>query len=261
MPFTVTKYPQGTFCWADVTSTDIVVTKNFMTGLLGWRAEDMPANNYGHYTQFFVEEHMVAGAGAYPPEMKGVPSSWNNYVSVDDIQATKDAAEELGAKTVMGPMEILDLGIMACIQDPQGAYIFLWQPKKHPGAGLVNTVGAMGWNELYTPDLKKSQEFYGCLFGWTFEASGDDYFIIKNNGRMNGGMMELTPEMAGMPPMWMTYFTVASIDSAIAKTNELGGQVHMTKDVPQGKLAMLADPTGASFFVIELSVPADEWVE
>ncbi len=46
MPFTVTKYPLGTFCWADAVSTDIGATKNFMTGLQGWAGKDMPTYRY-----------------------------------------------------------------------------------------------------------------------------------------------------------------------------------------------------------------------
>ena len=38
--YTVTKYPQGTFSWADGASTNAVKAKEFYVGLLGWSKEE-----------------------------------------------------------------------------------------------------------------------------------------------------------------------------------------------------------------------------
>jgi uncharacterized protein len=82
-----------------------------------------------------------------------------------------------------------------------------------------------------------------------------------NNGRMNGGMMEMTPDMQ-FPPNWTVYFTVKDIKDAVAKVKKLDGKVYMQKDLDEvGKIAMIADPTGASFMIIEMSVPPQEWEE
>ena len=34
-------------------------------------------------------------------------------------------------------------GRMAVIQDPQGAYFLVWEPRDHIGAGLVNVPGTI----------------------------------------------------------------------------------------------------------------------
>ena len=78
---------------------------------------------------------------------------------------------------------------MAVIQDPRGAFFLVWQPRQHIGASLVNEPGAMVWNELVTPDLEASKEFYSGLFGWTitpFEDSPQPYLSIRNGDRSNG---------------------------------------------------------------------------
>lgn len=264
MPYIVTKYPQGTFSWADVSTHDIAATTAFMTSLLGWTAEAMPTGQPGmDYTMFSLQGKYVAGASPMAPGMEQVPSMWNNFVSVDNLDAMVTKAQTLGATVFLPAMDVLDSGRMAGIQDPRGARLFLWQPGKHIGAGLVNTVGAMSWNELYTSDVNASMDFYSKLLEWTFAPSAEnsDYMVIYNNGRPNGGIMQITAEMAPMPPMWMVYFTIDNAETTIQKVKELGGMVHMTRDLPQGTIVMIADPSGASFIGIKLNVPAQEWIE
>jgi predicted enzyme related to lactoylglutathione lyase len=38
----VERYPNGTFCWVDLGTTDAPGAKAFYGGLLGWSAEDVP---------------------------------------------------------------------------------------------------------------------------------------------------------------------------------------------------------------------------
>ncbi|HSW88422.1 MAG TPA: VOC family protein [Candidatus Saccharimonadales bacterium] len=263
MAYTVTKYPQGTFSWTDFFSTDVAKTKSFLENLFGWTSQDMPTEpGKPDYTMFYLDGKVVAGGSpAFDPNM---PSLWNNYVTVDSVDEMTAKAEKLGAKITMPAMDVLDAGRMSTIQDPTGAHLSLWQPKKHIGAQIVNTVGAMSWNELYTKDLEKAKQFYTGLFGWTYviDKENQDYTVIKNNGRSNGGMFPITPEMGSMPPNWMVYFTVKNIEESVAKVKELGGKVYLEpKDIKIGKIAPATDPTGAAFMIIEMSVTPDPWTE
>lgn len=263
MSYTVTKYPQGTFCWADVTSTDIEKSKKFLTGLFGWTSQDMPTGEgKPDYTMFSLENKNVAGGG--PSFMPNMPSFWNNYVSVENVDEMTAKVQKLGGKVTMPPMDVLDSGRMVVIQDSTGANLALWQPKKHIGASIVNTVGAMSWNELYTKDVEKAKQFYADLLGWKYEIDekNNNYIMIKNNGRSNGGIFELTPEMGAMPSNWTVYFTVRNIKESLAKVQELGGHVYMEpKEIRIGKIAMIADPTGASFMILDMSIQPSEWVD
>jgi uncharacterized protein len=264
MSYTVTKYPQGTFSWADVMSTDTEATKKFMTTLMGWDSKDFPTDQGPVYTMFSIEGKSVAGLSQMPPNMKGVPSHWNSYISVDDIEEVVGKVEELGGKVTMPTMKVMTAGKMAAISDPTGAAVMLWEAGDLIGAGLVNTIGAMGWNELRTKDMSKAEEFYGKLLGWTFEPMGDDnYHVIKNNGRMNGGVMLIDKNWGDVTPHWATYFTVADIDKTEAKAKENGGSVmgDITDAKGVGRFAMITDPAGATFTTIQLSTDPDPWVE
>ncbi len=65
-------------------------------------------------------------------------------------------------------------------------------------------------------------------------------------------------QQAGAPPHWMGTVSVADIDGSFARAVELGAQVHAPiHEIPNvGKFAVLADPTGASFCIMQSSNPA-----
>ena len=137
---------------------------------------------------------------------------------------------------------------MAVIQDPQGAFFIVWEPKNHIGAGLVNAPGALCWNELASPDLDSAPGFYGELFGWkteAFEGGPMPYLTIKNGEGANGGMRPAQPQE---PPNWLVYFAVDDVDSAMAKVSELGGgAVAGPFEMAMGKIGIVSDPQGAVF--------------
>jgi predicted enzyme related to lactoylglutathione lyase len=118
--------------------------------------------------------------------------------------------------------------------------------------------GTPSWVDLATPDLAASEQFYGALFGWDFDVqdTGDPanpYVIATQDEKAVAGVMSLTPEMSegGMPPVWSTYVTVRDADETVAKAKELGGTVlREPMDVMDaGRMAVVADPTGAVFCV------------
>lgn len=261
MSYEVSQYPHGTFNWVDFMSTDRDTAKTFYHALFGWTSEDMPTGEgQPDYTMFYLDGLDVAGGGpTFDPNM---PTVWMSYISVDNVDEAVAKAEELGATTVMPAMDVLDSGRMATIQDPTGAHVSLWEPKKHIGARVVNKVGASCWNELYTKDVEKAKEFYGKLFGWEFSTDDTGYTFITNNGRGNGGIFEITDEMGNMPPFWMVYFTIENLEESVQKVQKLGGTVHMPgKEISVGKIAVVADPTGGAFTMIEMNDEPEHWTE
>ena len=150
---------------------------------------------------------------------------------------------------------------MAVIADPTGAVFGVWQARDSIGATLVNDPGCLTMNELSTNDADAAATFYSDLFGWKVEAldtqGAPPYWSIRHEGGaggLNGGMRELAPEQseAGVPPHWMPYFTVASLDEAIATTQGAGGTLHAGPiEIPAGRIAVLSDPQGAFFAIFE----------
>ncbi|MCA9883055.1 MAG: VOC family protein [Anaerolineaceae bacterium] len=258
--YTVTKYPQGHFSWADNSSKDAAAAKKFYLDVMGWDKEEVPMGGGEFYTMFKQDGQHVAGLGQMQQQMmdSGMPSVWNNYISVDDVDAMAEKAKSLGGTVIAGPFDVFESGRMATIQDPTGAFISLWQPKNHIGAGLVNTVGAMCWNELMTSDVEKAKTFYSDLLGWTYNkmdmGEAGDYWLIQNAGRPNGGIFPLMGEMAGMPPSWAAYFTVADIEATAEKVEAAGGKIHVpvSEATGTGRFILAEDPAGAICYFIQL---------
>ncbi|HEY7829228.1 MAG TPA: VOC family protein [Solirubrobacteraceae bacterium] len=234
-----------------MTTTDQDAAKAFYSGLFGWEAEDMPVGEGVFYSMMRMGGKDVAAIAPQPEQQReaGAPPLWNNYVSVQSADATVERAKELGANVHAPAFDVMEAGRMGVIQDPQGAYFMVWEPRKHFGAQLVNAPGALVWNELASSDLDASSAFYDSLFGWKttpFEGSPTPYLSIKNSGASNGGMREVDPP--GMPPHWMVYFGAQDIDESLAKVKELGGMVHAGPiDIQMAKIAIVQDPQGAVF--------------
>jgi predicted enzyme related to lactoylglutathione lyase len=250
-----TSYTPGTFSWADVTTTDQDGAKAFYSGLFGWEAEDLPVGDGVSYTMMRVDGKDVAAVSPQPQQQRdaGVPPMWNSYVTVESADAAAEKAGQLGATLHAPPFDVMEAGRMAVIQDPQGAFFMVWEPRQHIGAGLVNGPGALSWNELSSPDVDASAAFYGELFGWTtapFEQSPQRYLIIQNGDRGNGGIRELGDQPA--PPHWLAYFGIDDIDSGLSKVEELGGSKMIgPMDIGIAKIGIVQDPQGAAFAIYD----------
>ena len=246
-----TEYAPGTFSWADVSTTDQEGAKSFYSGLFGWEADDVPVGDGAVYSMMRVDGHAVAAISTQPEQQRdaGVPPMWNSYVTVESADAAAERAGELGATVHAPPFDVMDVGRMAVIQDPQGAFFMVWEPRRSIGAEFVNAPGALAWNELATPDVDASAAFYGDLFGWAtepFEGSPQRYLVVKNGDRGNGGIRELGDQPA--PPHWLPYFGIDDIDSGLARVGELGGSVMAgPMDIGIARIGIVQDPQGAVF--------------
>ncbi len=244
-------YTPGTFCWADLTTPDQEAAKAFYGALLGWEAQDIPVGDDAVYSVMRRDGKGAAAISPQPQQQReaGVPPLWNSYVSVESADATAARATELGATVHASPFDVLDAGRMAVLQDPQGAFLLIWEAGRHFGAALVNAPGALVWNELSSPDLDASSAFYAGLFGWTFapfEGSPDPYLVIKNAERANGGIRP--PAAPGAPPHWLVYFGVADLDASLGLLGQLGGTTHAGPiDLGIARMAVVGDPQGATF--------------
>jgi predicted enzyme related to lactoylglutathione lyase len=113
------------------------------------------------------------------------------------------------------------------------------------------------WNELSTSDASACARFYTGLFGWTAETrtfGPTQYTVFKKEGHDMGGMLQMTPEWAGIRPHWMAYVAVDDVDGCAQKIPELGGKVCIPPtDIPVGRFAVVEDPTGAVFSIIKLA--------
>ena len=124
---------------------------------------------------------------------------------------------------------------------------------------MSNPTGSFVWYELMSPDPDGSARFYGAVVGWRGVsdaepgAAMDHRMIERTEGGNAGGVMRLTDEMArgGTRPCWLGYLSVGNVDAAVAAIEGDGGQALVPAfDLEVGRIAMVADPQGAPFYVM-----------
>jgi predicted enzyme related to lactoylglutathione lyase len=241
--------------WVDVSSPDLEKSLAFYRGLFGWDAYTVPEPEAGGYTMLSLGGKSVAGAG--PTFSADQHPAWSTYVCTTDAEATARAAKEAGGQVQMEPADVMGQGRFAVLSDPTGAFISIWQPQAHRGAELVNETGSFCWNELYTRDMPAARDFYRKAFGWGVEETpmGDDgsYTLFQVDGRSIAGGLDMSKMLPdSVPPHWLVYFTVENTAGTVAKAKELGGTIAQdTKDTPMGPIAVIQDPVGAVFAVIQ----------
>ena len=117
--------------------------------------------------------------------------------------------------------------------------------------------GRLCWHELMVPNMDVAKEFYGRVAGWTttvWEGAAGPYTMWMNGETPVGGMMTLTEEQQkhGTPPCWLAYVSTPDANGTVAKIKELGGGVIHEMAVPEvGRFAVVSDPQGGVFAVLE----------
>ncbi len=256
------EHPPGMPCWIDLMAIDREAAKTFYGDILGWSFEDVEEQGEIIYTLASVKGHQAAGIMLLNDEQRaqGIPPMWNTYIGVTDADAAAAKAVELGATQMVPPMDVMNQGRMAAFMDPTGAAFCVWEPKDHKGAQIANEVGTWGWSELDTRDTDTAAAFYEKLFGWkptvnTAEMGGMSYTEFKLNDQTTAGMMEMPPMVpAEVPPYWLNYFVIDNADATIEAVTSRGGNVLMpAMDLPIGRIAVVTDPQGAAFAIIQLA--------
>jgi len=124
----------------------------------------------------------------------------------------------------------------------------------------VRSTGRFVWGELLTRDVGAAAEFYGKVFGWTFETYGpeDDlktYTVVLSGGTPIGGMVYAAPrkdEKKQRSARWVGLISVPDVQAAANWVEKDGGKVLMPPRQlgERGTAALFADPEGGLFGVI-----------
>ena len=245
--------PVGAPIWIDLATSDLDRAQAFYGEVCGWTFESS-GPEFGGYVTASKDGRPIAGLMHNDPQWNS-PDGWTTYFHTADAQASVDTALAHGAVTcgMAEPMEIPGRGRMALFSDPAGAFVGLWQPGGHRGFELVNEHGAPVYFQLTTRDYRGALSFYQSVFGWRYETVSDvdefRYSTALFDGEALLGLMDgarMLPE--GVPSQWSFYLGADDVDKTVEVIRDLGGSVvRDAEDTPYGRLAAVADPTGAMF--------------
>jgi predicted enzyme related to lactoylglutathione lyase len=206
---------------------------------------------------FFSGDDPVAGcmpAADDPAGQDGEPAgadAWSVYLATDDVEKTVATAGAEGGSVALPPMPVGDVGTMAYVVDPSGAVVGAWQPGTFFGFPTYAETGKPAWWELHTRDYAAVLPFYRSVFGWETQSMGDTdefrYSVLQVGDLQAAGVMDASSFLEpGESSHWSVYIAVDDADAVQTRATELGGSVvSAAQDTPYGRLAEVADPTGA----------------
>ncbi|MBE9139049.1 VOC family protein [Nodosilinea sp. LEGE 07088] len=248
----------GSFCWWSLMTKDVAKANEFYQHLFDWQLSEIDIPGEGPSTIY------SAGHGGFgnpvPLEQDfPAPSHWIAYVVVEDVDAACERGQRLGGKVCVPAFDIPTIGRTAVIEDPAGAPFHLFTPAgDDDNLNMIgNGPGEICWMELMVDDPAPLLPFYTEMFGWQFSdpmpMNGGEYISFEVNGAQVGGLLKRPPGVPQMPPLWMNYFSVASVDAWSEKATSLGGKIVMPKtEIPEtGFFALMEDPTGAMAYLFE----------
>ncbi|MGP4018270.1 VOC family protein [Saccharopolyspora sp. 5N708] len=242
----------GAPAWVDLATPDVADARDFYAGLFGWHWIQRPDYNIA------MKEHKPV-AGLLLPETD-VPTAWTLYLECGSARRAVERIRALGGKVLVPPTETPADETFLVAEDPSGAIIGLWEAPPNGTFGRDHA-GMLCWAELHTRDGSSADPFYAELLGYRQEQIGEtgngfDYTVWYVDDLPTLGRFETSSALPeDVPAHWQLYFQVnpdQDTDAAAGKALELGGKVlREPSDSPYGRLALLQDVVGATFFVID----------
>ncbi len=101
--------------------------------------------------------------------------------------------------------------------------------------------------EIPVTDLGRTRAFFEALFGWSFQAWGDEYMSF-NDGRLDGGF-RLAPEPAPASGVLVVFYS-DDLERDVERVRELGATI--SREIfsfPGGRRFHFLDPVGTEYAI------------
>jgi predicted enzyme related to lactoylglutathione lyase len=250
----------GKVVLVELVTPDLAVAERFYAGMFGWTYRELQSGTTA-YAEASLDGHPVAGllhrrlpAGAQRQ------SAWLTFLAVADVDAARKSAVERGAKVLMEPRDVPDRGREAVLADPQGAVFALLSSTSGDPPDELPGIGEWIWSALITADPDAGAAFYQALCGYeVFESPPEEaapHFLLASEGLARASANTLPSKKPGVRPHWLGFVRVEDAVASAAQAVLLGGRVLVEPrpDRHGGKVAVVADPLGAPFGLLEWPV-------
>lgn len=252
----------GKIIFAELVTPDLAAAKRFYGRLFGWTFRDIDAGGTV-YAEAMLSDRPVAGLlqKELPAGGQRQPA-WLSYFSVRDVDAAERAALQNGAKVLFGPRSFPDRGTEAVFADPQGAVFAVLASSSGDPPDLMADAGEWIWSALITTDPDTDAGFYKLLFGYdVFQLPGQagaQHLMLACDGYARASVNSPAANRPNFHPHWLNFVRVENATAMAARVVALGGNILVEPRVDRhgGKIALVADPQGAPFGLLEW--PANE---
>ncbi|GGL66945.1 hypothetical protein GCM10010840_01130 [Deinococcus aerolatus] len=237
--------------WVDLITPAPQAARDFYAALFGW--EYQLWEEMGGYATAHRAGNKVAGISPPPPQgLKGSPG-WRVSFASEDIHADAARIAALGGHTESGPMQIGNQGHMGQFSDPDGASFGLWQDDRHGGFAAYDGPGRLVWAEVNTRNAEGAVDFYASVLGATSTPMPQGtYHTLQHGGQSFAGVSGNAQNWNAVGAAgWMVYFYADDVDQTVQRAEQAGGKVLVPPfDMDFGRMAVLSDPAGAVFSVM-----------
>jgi uncharacterized protein len=252
-----TEHHPGKVILVELITPDLAASKQFYSGLFGWTFADTRSGD-ADYAQATLDGRPVAGLIHKPmPANQQRQPAWLTFLSVRDVDAAKKKAIAHGGSVLFEPHNLPQRGREAVFRDPQGAAFAVLASSSGDPPDVLAGPGEWIWSSLITKDPDADAAFYQNLFDYdVFDESSDgdtQHLTLASDQYARASANSLPNNKPDVHPHWLNFVRVADAEQAAAKATALGGRVLVAprEDRHGGKLAVLADPSGAPFGVLE----------
>lgn len=245
----------GKFVWADLVTDDVPAAQKFYGGLFGWTFR-----NLGNYTIAANDERPLCGMFQRPrPADPNAKPRWLGYISVSSVERAKKAVTRAGGRVLAEPRKFPDRGEQAVFADAEGALFGVIKSSSGDPEDFLPDPGDWIWIQLMSRDGRKAAEFYRTIGGYevienTSSNKLSDY-VLASEGYARATVRTIQTDDGKVRPTWLPFVRVQNVGESVAKAKQLGGKVLIEPDpeIFNGKVAVVADPTGAAIGLLEWS--------
>jgi uncharacterized protein len=182
---------------------------------------------------------------------------------VRDVDAAEQAALQNGGKVLFKSHFYPQRGRQATLADPDGAVFAVLAAEGGDPPDYLAKPGEWIWSAVLVRDPKRETTFYKSLFGYDLYDLADEggstgdaqHYILSSDNYARAGLNALPGDSMRRYPHWLNFVRVTDAADTAKKAVQLGGRVLVEPRIDRqgGRLAVLADPSGAPFGVMEWS--------
>jgi uncharacterized protein len=254
-----TEHHSGKMVWADLVTPDLGAAEKFYGGVFGWTFQRIHAGT-SEYAVAMLDGRPIGGLVEKPiPSGQHQQSAWLTFLAVSDVDAAKRTAVAHGAKVLADSRAYPRRGRQAVLSDPEGAVFAILASSSGDSPDYLPLAGEWIWTSLHAKDPGAEAGFYQEVFGYdVFDPPDDDtvdHLILSTDNYARAIANSFPPGSAHRHPHWLNFVRVDDATAMAAKVTAMGGRILVEPRIDRhgGMLAVVADPAGAPFGLMEWS--------
>ena len=257
----------GKVIFLELITPDLAGSEAFYGTLFGWRFHETRIGR-NRFAEASLDGHAVGGLieRDFPTGDRRKPS-WLGFISVPNVDSIKQQAVAMGGKVLHAPRDIPNRGRDAVLADPRGAVFgVLHSTSGDPADELVDP-GDWIWTSLLTPDPDHDAGFYQSLFDYdVFEVASNpiasQHLVLSSDKYARASVNSLPSSSQRVHAHWLNYVRVNDAVQTAQQIKSMGGHILVEPHADRhgGKIAVVADPQGATFGLFEWGPDEDNTV-